>query len=86
MAETALESVGLVLNRNVIPKDARKPGSVSGLRIGGAGLTTRGMGQSEMIAITGIINTVLSKPDDPTVLDKANLQVKKLCRRYPVYL
>jgi len=85
MAETALESVGLVLNRNVIPCDASRPGSVSGLRIGSAGLTTRGMGKSEMIAITGIIITVLSKPDDPTVLKKANHQVKKLCRRFPVY-
>jgi glycine hydroxymethyltransferase len=85
MAETALESVGIVLNRNVIPSDALTPGSVSGLRLGSAGLTTRGMGHSEMIAIARMIDTVLSHPDDPTVLRKVNHQVKKLCRRYPVY-
>jgi glycine hydroxymethyltransferase len=85
MAETALESAGIVLNRNVIPSDALTPGSVSGLRLGSAGLTTRGMGHSEMIAIARMIDTVLSHPDDPTVLRKVNHQVKKLCRRYPVY-
>jgi glycine hydroxymethyltransferase len=85
MAETALESAGIVLNRNVIPSDARTPGSVSGLRLGSAGLTTRGMRHSEMIAIAGMIDTVLSQPDDPTVINKVNHQVKKLCHRYPVY-
>jgi glycine hydroxymethyltransferase len=84
-AENVLEAAGIVLNRNVIPSDAHKPGSVLGLRLGSAGLTTRGMGQSEMITIAGIIDTVLSHPDDPTVLNKTNHQVKKLCRRYPVY-
>ncbi|MBR9984783.1 MAG: hypothetical protein KFF68_02625, partial [Desulfosarcina sp.] len=50
-AEKALESVGIVLNRNVIPSDARTPGSVSGLRLGSAGITTRGMGQPEMVLL-----------------------------------
>ena len=85
MAEAALESAGIVLNRNVIPRDAGTSGSVSGLRLGSAGLTTRGMGHSEMIAIAGMIDMVLSQPDDPTVLEKVNHLVKKLCRRYPVY-
>ena len=85
MAETALESAGIVLNRNVIPSDVRMPGSVSGLRLGSAGLTTRGMGHPEMITIAGMIDRVLSQPDDPTVLNKTNHQVKELCRRYPVY-
>jgi glycine hydroxymethyltransferase len=84
-AETALESAGVVLNRNVIPNDANNPGSVSGLRLGSAGITTRGMGRSEMVAIAGMIDTVLSQPDDKTVLGMVNHQVKKLCRRYPVY-
>jgi glycine hydroxymethyltransferase len=84
-AETALESAGIVLNRNVIPSDARRSGSVSGMRLGSAGITTRGMGRSEMDAIADLIDTVLSQPDDPTVQTMVNHQVKKLCHRYPVY-
>ncbi len=84
-AEKALESVGIVLNRNVIPSDARTPGSVSGLRLGSAGITTRGMGQPEMILIADMINTVLSQPQHSAELDRVAAQVKALCRRYPVY-
>jgi glycine hydroxymethyltransferase len=85
VAETALESVGIVLNRNVIPSDARTPGSVSGLRLGSAGITTRGMGQPEMVLIAGMISTVLSQPENPDSLDRVRAQVKTLCRQYPVY-
>ena len=84
-AEKALESVGIVLNRNVIPSDARTPGSVSGLRLGSAGITTRGMGQPEMVLIADMINTVLSQPQHSAELDRVAAQVKALCRRYPVY-
>jgi glycine hydroxymethyltransferase len=84
-AEKALESAGIVLNRNVIPSDARTPGSVSGLRLGSAGITTRGMGQPEMVLIADMINTVLSQPQNPTELDRVTAQVKALCGRYPVY-
>ncbi len=84
-AEKALESAGIVLNRNVIPRDAGTPGSVSGLRLGSAGITARGMGQPEMVLIADMINTVLSQPESPTELDKVTAQVKALCRRYPVY-
>ena len=85
VAESALESTGMILNRNVIPSDASTPGSVSGLRLGSAGLTTRGMGKSEMVAIAGMIDAVLSQPDDSSTRDKVARQVKDLCRRYPVY-
>ena len=84
-AEKALESVGIVLNRNVIPSDARTPGSVSGLRLGSAGITTRGMGQPEMVLIADMINTVLSQSQNSAELDRVAAQVKALCRRYPVY-
>ena len=85
VAETALESVGIVLNRNVIPGDARTPGSVSGLRLGSAGITARGMSQPEMVHIADMINTVLSRPENPAELDKVKAQIKALCRQYPVY-
>jgi len=84
-AEKALESVGIVVNRNVIPIDAWAPGRVSGLRLGSAGITTRGMGQPEMVLIADMIHTVLSQPQNPAELDRVAVRVKSLCRRYPVY-
>ncbi|MCB2147918.1 MAG: serine hydroxymethyltransferase [Deltaproteobacteria bacterium] len=84
-AEKVLEYVGIVLNRNVIPRDATTPGSVSGLRLGSAGITARGMGQPEMVQIADMINAVLSQPENPAELDRVKDQVKALCRQFPVY-
>ena len=47
VAEKTLESVGIVVNRNVIPGDPEKPDVTSGIRIGSPGVTTRGMGEVE---------------------------------------
>jgi glycine hydroxymethyltransferase len=48
VAEKTLESVGVVVNRNVIPGDPEKPDVTSGIRIGSPGVTTRGMGEVEL--------------------------------------
>jgi glycine hydroxymethyltransferase len=85
VAEQALESVGIVLNRNVIPSDAATPGRVSGLRLGSAGITTRGMGRPEIAQIAGMIDTILTQPANQAVMDKVKVQVKELCQQYPVY-
>ena len=50
-AEKILESVGIIVNRNVIPGDPRKPDAASGIRIGSPGITTRGMGLDEIAQI-----------------------------------
>lgn len=84
-AEKILESVGIVLNRNVIPRDALTPGTVSGLRLGSAGITTRGMGEAEVVRIADMMDAALSQPDDPASLEKVNDQVADLCRQFPVY-
>lgn len=84
-AETILESVGIVLNRNVVPHDAEAPGHVSGLRIGSAGVATRGMGRPEMVRIADLIDTMLTHPADADSIDRVRATVKDLCRRFPVY-
>lgn len=83
--EKALEAVGLVANRNVIPGDENQPGTVSGVRLGTAAVTTRGMGSAEMDAIAGLIDRTLLAGQDQDALDKIKSQVAELCKRFPVY-
>jgi glycine hydroxymethyltransferase len=83
-AEDRLEEVGITVNRNAIPFDERPPMNPSGLRIGPAALTTRGMGEEEMAEIAAVIATALS---DDFEAEKASLSERTatLMDRYPLY-
>ncbi len=84
-AEKLLESVGIVLNRNTIPRDYGRKGAVSGIRIGTSAVTTRGMGNTEMAKIARLIDTTLKSRAKPFELDAIKLDVLDLCRCFPVY-
>ncbi len=80
-AETALLQVGIVANKNLIPNDPRKAREASGLRLGTAAVTTRGMGPSEMERLAGIIQAALSGSGSPGTLQK---EVLALARAFPI--
>jgi glycine hydroxymethyltransferase len=85
VAEKTLESVGIVVNRNVIPGDHEKPDVTSGIRIGSPGVTTRGMGEVEVSQIVDLMDTAMISRDRSDVLEKVSQEVADLCRRFPVY-
>lgn len=84
-AEKALWKAGIVANKNSIPLDKRGPKVTSGLRLGTPALTTRGMKETEMKIIAGLIGTVLKKPDSERKLLEVRKTVSDLCRRFPIY-
>jgi len=83
-AQMALEEVGIISNRNTIPFDSRSPFITSGLRLGTAAVTTRGMGKEEMDRIADLIVRVISSPADEQVKAKAASDVSELCSAFPV--
>ena len=85
VAEKTLESVGIVVNRNVIPGDPQRPDVTSGIRIGSPGITTRGMGNAEVVQIVKWIDTALVNGDKPHVLENVAEGVAGLCKQFPVY-
>jgi glycine hydroxymethyltransferase len=84
-AEQVLESVGIITNRNVIPRDVRNPGTASGIRLGTAAVSTRGMGEAEIAQIADLIDSALTNRSRKEVLDQTARRVSELCRRFPVY-
>lgn len=84
-AETALETAGITTNKNMVPFDTKSPFITSGIRIGTAALTTRGMRQSEMRQIASFINTIIAHPDDETIRRQVRAQVLELCQQFPLY-
>lgn len=84
-AETLLDSIGVVCNKNMIPFDQRKPMDPSGIRLGTPGLTTRGMKEAEMKQIGLMVGEVLRTPQDQRVLTQAKDLVKQLTDQFPLY-
>ena len=85
IAEKLLESVGIILNRNVIPGDPERPEVTSGIRIGSPGITSREMGLDEISQIVGMIDTAVMNRENIEVLAKVSAAVLNLCQQFPVY-
>jgi glycine hydroxymethyltransferase len=84
-AEKTLESVGIIVNRNVIPGDPQRPDVASGIRIGSPAITSRGMGQHEIFQIVDLMDRALVNRQKPEVLAQVAEGVTDLCRKFPVY-
>lgn len=83
IAAKALDAAGIVLNYNSIPFDPRKPFDPSGVRIGTAAVTTRGMKEGEMRQIAAWIDQVVSAPADTALATRVAGEVAALCAGFP---
>ena len=84
-AEKALEKAGITVNKNAVPFDPLPPTKTSGIRIGTAALTTRGMKEEEMRKIAKWISRVLHNMDDENLISKIRGEVRELCEAFPLY-
>lgn len=83
-AETALDEIGISINKNMIPDDPRKPMDPSGVRIGVPAITTRGMKEKEIKIIASWINQAVENRADKKALEKLHKEVIKLCKKFPL--
>jgi|TARA_X000001036_G_scaffold210341_2_gene197617 glycine hydroxymethyltransferase len=84
-AEDWLGLAGIVVNKNGIPNDPRKPMVTSGLRLGTAALTTRGLNSDDMRTVAGLIDRALVSGGDADVCAEVKQEVRALCKKYPLY-
>jgi glycine hydroxymethyltransferase len=82
-AAKALDVAGLVTNYNTVPDDPRKPYDPSGLRLGTAATTSRGMTESEMVQIAEWIDRVICDHENEEVLAAVREEVAELCANFP---
>ena len=85
VVEQTLEKAGITVNKNTIPFDPRPPMVTSGVRIGTPAITTRGMKEPEIDAISGFIMEAFNNHENEKVLGRIKEDVKELCLRFPVY-
>jgi len=84
-AEAALERAHITCNKNTIPGEQRSPFVTSGIRLGTAALTSRGMGEAEMRQIGAWIAQVLDAPDNESVTATVGNAAAELARAHPIY-
>ena len=85
MAEEALGAAGITVNKNTVPGEQRSPLVTSGVRVGTAAMTTRGMGKAESIWVADKIADVIARPTDEALITSIRAEVHELCAKFPVY-
>ena len=83
-AAAALDAAGIIVNKNTIPFDTESPFKTSGIRVGTASATTRGMKEPEMIKIGTWIADVLDNIADTAVQERVKREAAALVANFPV--
>ncbi len=84
-AEHALDQAGITVNKNTVPFETRSPFVTSGVRLGTAALTTRGMKEDDMRTVGAFIVEAIEKRNDTADLDKISKNVEEFARQFPLF-
>lgn len=84
-AEEALGKADITVNKNMVPFDKRSPFVTSGIRVGTAAITTRGLKEDEMEKIVVFIDEVIKNHDNEARLEEIADEVNALMEKYPLY-
>ena len=85
VAEKALVSADITVNKNMVPFDSRSPFQTSGLRFGTPAITTRGLKEDKMDYIVGLIDRVLHDPENEANIAAVRKDVNALMADYPLF-
>jgi len=85
-ASLILGQAGITVNKNLIPFDKKSAAVTSGIRLGTAAVTTRGMKEFHMRKIAKFINDAIEASDDPKKLKQIKDEVLSLTKKFPLYL
>jgi glycine hydroxymethyltransferase len=84
-AEDALIKADITINKNMVPFDSRSPFVTSGIRVGTAAITTRGMKEKEMEKIVDLIDDVLMNKDNDAKIKEVKEFINSWMKEFPLY-
>ena len=85
VAEDILGKAGITINKNMVPFDDKSPFVTSGIRIGTAAITSRGMKENDMATIAGYMDEAMRQHEDDAALSKIEEKVNELMKQFPLY-
>ncbi|RKR85608.1 glycine hydroxymethyltransferase [Mucilaginibacter gracilis] len=84
-AENALVKADITVNKNMVPFDDKSPFVTSGIRVGTAAITTRGLKEKEMEKIVELIDSVIKDHESEANIKKVRKKVNELTAKFPLY-
>ena len=85
VAENALVSADITVNKNMVPFDSRSAFQTSGIRLGTPALTTRGGKEDLMVLVASLIERVLNDPYNEDVINTVRAEVNETMKAYPLF-
>ena len=84
-AENALGEASITVNKNMVPFDDKSPFVTSGIRVGTAAVSTRGLKEKHMEKIVELIDEVISNPTSASNAKKVSKKVNEMMEKHPLY-
>ncbi len=84
-AENLLVTADITVNKNMVPFDERSPFVTSGIRVGTAAITTRGVKEEEIVKIVEFIDRVITNRDNEEVIDEVRTEINEMMNKYPLF-
>jgi glycine hydroxymethyltransferase len=85
LAENTLIKADITINKNMVPFDDQSPFVTSGMRVGTAAVTTRGMMEADMTKIVDLIDKVLMNHDNDQIIAEAKTDINTWMNKFPLY-
>ncbi len=85
VAENTLVKADITINKNMVPFDSRSPFQTSGIRVGTAALSTRGLKEEHMEPIVALIDEVLSNIESEETINNVKVKVNAMMKEFPLF-
>ncbi len=85
LAEKALGEADITINKNMVPFDQRSPFVTSGMRVGTAAITTRGLVEDDMLRIVDLIDKVIQDPENESSLSSVRSEINEWMVNFPLF-
>jgi glycine hydroxymethyltransferase len=85
LAENTLIKADITINKNMVPFDDKSPFVTSGMRVGTAAMTTRGLKEKDFVRIVDLIDRCLMAHEDEAVLGSIRKEINEWMKQFPLY-